>query len=220
MAIAGMVAAALLGREFDARAALLVLGVTGAADLDALLGLVVLGAHRAAFHTLLLPLGAVALVALDDRRETPWLRGRYGGRGVRLAYVTAVAFAVGAVGPDLFYNGANPFYPLHDQFYVLNGKIEVSDERGLIQTFVDLSPPEPGGGGGGGGSQVAVGSTQDVQYSSGVDPDPSSRGSEDTEHVFPVARSGFQLLILLTGTGVTAARLWLNRRLGPGDGQA
>jgi len=216
MALAGLFGAALLGPELDRRAVALLAGLCAFADLDAVVGLVVTGAHRAAFHTLLIPLAAAALLAYD-RRSGGRLRARYGGRGERLAWTGVVVYAFAVIGPDLVWNGVNVLYPLHDQFVALSGEVRVSNQRGLIQTVVDLSPAEESGGGGGSSLGAAVdsvsrGNTSQTQYATGVNPSPGEPDTGPVERTFPVARDGLDLLLLVSGTVVTGARLWLNGR--------
>jgi len=214
VAFAGMIAAALLGAAFDRRSLLVVVGLVAAADLDSFVGLVAVAGHRTVFHTLLLPGAAALALAVDLRfRDRSFLRSRYGARGVRIAWVTVVAFVASAIGLDLFSaGGANPLWPLHDQFYQVDGRIELSDQRGVVQTFVDLDPPDADGSAGDGGvtdgaSTTARGSSQEVNVSTGIDPDPDGDAEGDVERLFPIARSGWQLLLLVVGTFVTAARL-------------
>jgi len=218
VALAGLFGAALLGRRFDLRGLVLLVAVVAAIDLDAFVGLYVQGAHRSAFHTVLIPVGAAVALAADEfgRRR---LRGRYGARGVALAWTATFVYAAAGIAPDLFFNGVNLFYPLHDQFYVLDGRIELSNRRGLVQTVVDLSPSEPtGNGDGNGGSSVSVGSTEEVHYATGVDPSGEPGGGEPVERVFPLATSGIQLLIVLSSASVVTIRLWINRSRPFGEG--
>ena len=235
VALAGLVGAALLGREFDRRSLVVVLLVPVIPDLDAFAGFVVPGGHRALLHTLLIPLGAAALLRYDTRgREISWLRGRYGPRGVRIAWVAVVVYAFAGIGPDLFTGGgANPFYPLHDQFYEVSGELGYSTTDGWVQTFVDLSPGADSSGGSsdggcahantdGGGTrgrdQSAErsidlgqrGSTREVHIESGIDPMPGSE-CENVERRFPVVESGWQLLFVLTSATVLVGRV-LGRR--------
>lgn len=202
MAFAGLIGAALLGTAFDRRSVLVLFGAMIFADLDSFVGLVSVVGHRTAFHTLLLPLGAGVLLALDlVRRDTSFVRSRWGNRGIRIAWVTIVAYAAAAIGLDLFSaGGANPLWPLHDQFYVVDGKVELSSQRGIVQTFVDLGQEADGPG------TRARGSSQEVNVSTGVDPTPGGAEPANVDRVFPVVRSGWQLLVLVVGTGVTAAR--------------
>jgi hypothetical protein len=208
MAFAGLIGAALLGAAFDRRSVLVLFGAMIFADLDAFVGLVSTVGHRTAFHTLLLPVGVAALLALDlSRGERSLVLNRWGSRGVRIAWVTLVAYVAAAIGLDLFSaGGANPLWPIHDQFYVINGKVELSSQRGIVQTFVDLGEqtqqtdgPRP----------RTRGSTQEVHVSTGVDPNQGAE-PENVDRVFPVVRSGWQLLLLAVGTGVTAARFFVS----------
>jgi hypothetical protein len=204
-ALAGLLAAALLGRAFDRRAVAAVLAVVVVPDLDVFAGFVLPGTHRALLHTLLVPLGVGALVAYDTRiRERSLLRSRFGARGVRVAWVAVVAYALAGIGLDLFTGGANPFYPLHDQFYRFSGSLEYSTRRGWVQTFVEVAPAD----GGGDGSTVdagQLGSTGEVHVSSGVDP---TRGPEsaDVDRVFPIVRTGWQLLLVVCSLVALAGR--------------
>lgn len=214
MAFAGMIGAALLGETFDRRSLLVVLAATIFADLDSFLSWATVVGHRAAFHTLLLPLTVAVLLAVDLYwRETSWVETRWGHRGVRIAWVTTFAYAASAIGLDLFsVGGVNPLWPLHDQFYFVNGKLELSSQRGIVQTFVDLGGEETSGP-----TTQARGSTQEVHVSTGVDP---NRGAEpeDVDRVFPIVRSGWQLLLLLVGTTVTIARLYVDHTVGGESG--
>lgn len=207
LALAGLIAAALLRDSFGLRALAVVGVLVVIPDLDAFAGLVVEGGHRSLLHNLFVPLGLAGLICYDTRvRETSWLAGRFDGNGPRVAWVSVIAIAVAVIGPDLFGVGANLFYPVHDQFYAFDGKIELSNQRGLVQTFVDLAPEAAENGGGGGASDVAVGSTEDVHVSSGVDPQAGDE-PENVERLFPVVRSGQQLLLVLTSIVVVGLRL-------------
>jgi hypothetical protein len=212
VALAGLIAVALLRDAFGVRSLAVVVGAVIFIDLDVFVGWWITGAHRAAFHTILLPLILVGVLVYETRiRDRSRLRERFGATGVRTAWVTVVAVTFAGIGPDLFMNGVNLFYPIHDQFYQLNGHIRISTKEGLIQTFVDLTPtasptasPDETG-------QVAVGSTEEVgdRYWTGVDPDPSQTGgeSEDVERIFPIVESGQQLLLVVTSVFVVGSRL-------------
>jgi hypothetical protein len=197
LALGALIAAALLEEFFDARSLAVVLLVTVVPDLDTFVGLAVPGTHRAAFHTLLVPLLAALAIGYDLRREESRLRAR-GGGAIRLAWVSVVAYVFAGIAPDLFVNGANLLYPLHDQFYALNGRVLVSDQRGFVQTLWEAE-------------ESRRGTTRTEHYGTGIDP---VRGKEpkDVERVFPIARGGLQVLLLLTATAVTGTRLWLSRR--------
>ena len=200
VALAGLVGAALLGDEFDARAIAVVVGATAFIDLDVFLGWFVIGAHRAAFHTLLLPAGAATLVYYDTRvRADSRLLSRWGPHGTRVAWTTIAAVTFAGIGPDLTFNGVNLFYPLHDQFYAFDGELYYSTDRGIVQTFVDLE-------------ESARGTTQETQFYTGVDPEPGSAGADtggetSPERIFPVVANGDQLIVVVTGVVAVAARL-------------
>lgn len=201
LAIATLLAAALLGDAFDRRSLAVVLAVVVVPDLDTFVGLVVPGTHRAALHTLLVPLALAALIVYDTRyRERSFLR-RYGDQAVPVAWVAVVAYAFAGIGPDLFYNGVNPLYPLHDRFVALSGDVMLSNQRGLVQTIWEV----------GGQDSSVAGTTANTHYTTGVDP---SRGAEpeDVERIFPIARGGLQVLLVVTAVVVGAVRLRLAGR--------
>lgn len=203
LAFSGMIAAALLGGAFDRRSLLVVLGVTAFPDLDAFLALVTVVGHRALLHNFVIPAGLALLLWVDTRvRPDSLFRERWGPRGIRIAWVSVLAYAVSSVGLDLVNGVVNPLWPVHDQFYMLDGKLELSDQRGIVQTFVDLSSEESVA------EAEGVGSTQDVNLSTGIDPDPSGEET-DPERIFPVVRAGWELLLLLVGTAVTTARFYV-----------
>ncbi|WP_299335500.1 metal-dependent hydrolase [Haloplanus sp.] len=206
LAIGGVVAAALLGDEFDRRSVVVVLAATALPDLDTFAGLYLQGAHRALLHTLLLPFVAGALLAYDTRvRNVSWLRDRLGGRGVHVSWVAVAALLFGGVLPDLMTNGVNVFYPVYDRFLTVDGELLLSNQRGVVQTFVDLSPPPESS------PDPEPSTTENTHYWTGVDP---SRGDEPetVERIFPVVRSGFETLIVLLGAFTLGTRFREKRR--------
>jgi hypothetical protein len=203
LAFAGMIAAALLGPAFGRRALLVILVITALPDLDAFVALVSTAGHRTALHTLVFPAVIAGGIIYDTRiRDRSWLDSTLDGHGVRVACVSVLCLAVAGIGLDLFSaGGANPLWPLYDQLYVIDGKIELSSRRGLVQTFVDFSTdspvPEP----------PSLGSSEEVTITTGVDPAPVE-GDDPVDRIFPIARSGWQLLLLVVGTAVTAGRFF------------
>ncbi|MFB6281295.1 MAG: metal-dependent hydrolase [Haloferacaceae archaeon] len=196
-AVGGLIAAALIRERFDRRVLLVVLVAVLVPELDVIIGLWIRGAHRAYTNNVFVPLAAAALVGYDTSiRSDSWLRGRWGPDAGRIAWVGVVVLAVAGIGLDLFFNGVNLFFPVVDRFYSLSGKVLLSNQRGLVQTVVDLD--------------AAAGTTETRQYRTGVDPNPGTPGAEGgaVERVFPVATSGIQLLLILTGIGVVGYRLW------------
>lgn len=240
-ALAGLVGTALLTDYFDGKSILLVMLATVAIDLDVFVGMVFPGTHRAAFHTLLLPLVAGLLLAYDLRyREESFLRKRWGNRGVRVAWVGVVAVTAAGIGPDLFFNGVNVLYPLHDQFYDLSGKVIYSTEHGFAQTLVnptvnfdflldfwrDRVAESSSNASAGGGANASSGatasasgnsaqtppppSTKNTHYSTGLDP---SRDTEEqsVERVFHIFATGERFLLTAVGYLVVTLRLWMER---------
>jgi hypothetical protein len=217
MAFAGLLAAALLGDYFDRRAVAVVFLVTIIPDLDSFASLVSTVGHRTLGHTFVIPIAAGILWFADTRlRDRSFVRERWGQWGVAVGWMSIFCFGASGIALDLFTGGANPFWPIHDQFYRVNGKIELSNQRGIVQNFVDLSRDTGGngGGGGGGGSRggtKALGNSSEVFMDTGIDP-TEGKEPKNVERIFPVVRSGWQLLVLVVGTSVTGAKLWLVER--------
>ena len=201
VAFGGLVGAALLTSDFDPRAVAIVVAVTAFPDIDAFAGLVLPGAHRSLFHSLLFPLLVGAVVAFDTFRADSFLRGRYGARGVRIAWVSVVAMTFGGILPDLFTNGVNAFYPAVDAFYTVDGRLLLSDQRGVVQTFVELQPAE----------SKPRPSTKTLHYSTPVDPKPGKE-PENVERVAPVFQAGWELMLVVVSTAVVSFRLWDAKR--------
>ncbi|MFC7073590.1 metal-dependent hydrolase [Halovenus rubra] len=207
MAFAALIAAALLGRSFDRKSMVIVLGAVGIIDFDSFIPLVIGFGHRAIFHNLLIPvLGAVLVVADVYIREESVLLKRWGRWGVRVAWVAILCYAFAGVLLDMTDGVVNLLWPVHDQFYTLSGQIELSDQRGLVQTFIEW------GGEDGAPAPEAVGSTEEVDITTGVDPGGPATPDEDPERIFPVIGATWELLVVVTGTFVTAARFQLDER--------
>jgi len=206
LAFAGLIASALLGTAFDKRSLLVVLGVTAFIDLDAFIALISTTGHRASLHNLMIPLaGGIVLWVDVSVREESLLLDRWGQWGLRVAWVTLLCYAVAGVLLDLTDGVVNLFWPLHDQFYVLEGKLELSDQRGIVQTFIETSD----GDGGSIPAPESVGTTEDVELSTGVNPG-ETEDSTDPERVFPIIGATWELVVFLTGTAVTATRFYVD----------
>lgn len=196
LAIGALLATALLEDHFNLRTLTIVLAVSAVSDLDTFLDLLIPGTHRAAGHTLVIPVIAITVIAYDLQRDQSWLRERGPGT-VRLAWVSVLAFVFAGIGPDLFFNGANLLYPFHDQFYALDGKILYSNQRGLVQTLWETETSTRG-------------TTGTQHFRTGVNP---NRGAEpeNVERIFPIANGGLQVLLILVSTVITSIRLWTTR---------
>lgn len=192
LAVAGMIAAVLLGDAFDRRSLLIVLVVTAIPDLDSFIALYSTAGHRAVLHNVWIPLVSAAILWFDVHvRDSSFVVERWGEWGVRVAWVSIFCYLFAHVLLDLTDGVANLFWPIHDQFYTMRGEIELSNQRGIVQTFTEegfllLEP---------------VGGTEDRNITTGVDP-----GEGATERTVPVFGSGLELFVTIMGTVVTAAR--------------
>ncbi|WP_290814581.1 metal-dependent hydrolase [Halovivax sp.] len=203
--LAGLMGAALLGDEFDTRAILVVMAVTAVIDLDTVIGIYWEGTHRAALHNVFVVIVPAAVLYWDvELREESFVRDRWGEYGYRVAWVSLLTLFVAHILLDAFYNGVNLFWPLHDQFYDLSGKLYVSDRDGLVQTFVEFSTANDG-------TRTLAestdrGTTDDTHYSTGFDPGPDA--DEETERIFPIAYSGELFVVALAGYLTVGIRIW------------
>lgn len=204
-ALAGLLAAALLEEEFDLRAVAVVVGAGMLPDLDAFAALAVEGLHNALLHNVFVPGIAAALLLWDTRyRDDSWLRGRYGRRGIRIAWVAIAAYVVPGIALDLLnVESAAPLWPLHDRFYAVIGKFEVTNKEGIVFTFVQPSLD---------GGPLFPGSRRGSVSGGYVVPtflNPAEGPDEGIERVFFAVSSGWQLLLLLASTAVLAVRFRL-----------
>lgn len=197
LAFAGLLAAALLGDAFGKRSLAVVFLVTAFPDLDSFLPYAGVTGHRFMFHNLVVPVlaGVVLYVAIQRQSD---LRSRWTPWHSRVAAVALFSYVFAHVGLDLVDGYINLFWPFYDQFYTMRGVIELSDQRGIVQTFSDGGLP----------LLDARGSVSDVRITTGVDPGPSVDGS-DPERIFPVFRAGWQVMLFLVGTLATVGRFVL-----------
>lgn len=202
VAIGALVAVALLREEFGWWSLGLVVAVAALPDLDAFVGLVLPGAHRSLFHTVFFPLVLAGVLFAEIRRRDSVLLDRFGPPVRRVAGVSVLALVLGGIGPDLVTNGVNLFYPVQDNFLKVSGEVLLSNQRGFVQTFVDLSQPDAGG--------ALVGSTETVHYATGVDPTPGAAPT-NVERVVPILESGMELLIVGLGATLSLGRLLQTR---------
>lgn len=202
LAFAGLLAAALLGDAFGKRSLAVVFLVTAFADLDSFVPYAGTTGHRFMFHNIVIPVAA-ALVLYVVIRQRPELRNRWTGWHTRVAAVALFSYVFAHVGLDLVDGYINLFWPVYDQFYTMRGVLELSDQRGIIQTFSDGGLPflDPRG------------SVSDVRITTGVDPGPSVDGS-DPERNFPIFRAGWQVMLFLVGTIAIVGRFVLPTEVG------
>ncbi len=198
VAFAGLIGTALLARHFDVKSIFIVMAVSAAIDLDTFIDIWIPGAHRAYFHNLVFPTLILLALWWDVRwREESYVKRKWGDWGVRVTWVSMVALIFGHILLDAFFNGVNLFWPLHDRFYDLSGELLISDQRGLVQTFID--------------GETAQGTVEETHYTTGVNPTPGET-PEDVERRFPIAGTGERFVLTITGFAVVAMRLYEERR--------
>lgn len=198
------IAVGLLGAYYDRRALLFVVAVLVFPEADTLLGWALDGGHRTALHNGVLVVVAAAALWWDASREDSWIRGRFGPSGVRLAWVGLFAHAFAHVAMDWAHlQGVNLLWPIHDQFFRLEGSAYLSSTDGFVQTFVEVAEDAESGERrvdyGGGESRRETHVSNPAQPSPDPDPGPVDRR-------FPVAVQGWQLYLIAVGVFTLAAR--------------
>jgi hypothetical protein len=140
VAVGVLLGVVLLGAAFDRRSLAVVAVAAALPDLDALFVLGGVGLTNAAFHSVFIPVGAAMALYYDTRiRGRSWLVERYGAYGVRVAWVAVAAYAVAGIGLDAFSTETVALlYPISDRYYAILGRLVVSTQDGLVQTYVTL----------------------------------------------------------------------------------
>lgn len=204
VAVGGLVGAALLGDRFTPKAIAVVLLAAAIPDLDSFVAPLIAGGHRSALHTLFLPAILGAAVYADARvLDRSRIRERWGPDAPYVAGVAVAGLLAGGILPDLVTNGVNALWPLHDQFYTVDGELKLSTTEGLVQTFVDLSPTTE--------ETSRPSTTENTRYSTGADPTPWQADDRPPERVFPVVTAGWQLLLVGLSAATVGVRSWQTR---------
>ena len=196
-----IIGAAVLGGRFDLRPAILIVVLTALPDIDVFIEPVLSGAHRSVGHTILLPVVIIAILSSGwlDR----WLSTWDGSNGKPTAFVAVGCMFAAGIVPDLLVGGINLFYPIHDQFYTVKGRLFYSTDRGWVQTFFEqqrsqTEPPR---------------TTANFDFRTVLDAEPTigansdQGGSQRVERIFPVAMSGFRAWLIPVAVSITAIRL-------------
>jgi hypothetical protein len=218
-ALALVVAAGLLGRFYDRRALSVVLLIVVLPEIDTAFGWFMDGAHRTVLHNMVLPAVLAGVVYWETTRDGSWIRGRWGARGVRIAWVGLFVHTFVHVSFDWAHlSGINLLWPLEDRFFALDGELALSTTEGVVQTFVEISEdPETGGSvidAGQGGTRADTHVPNPAKPTDEPDPGPVDRR-------FPIAVDGWQLYFLLTGLFALVAKRFQDPRpsaTGEGDG--
>ncbi len=202
--LAGMMGVALLGEEFDTKAIVIVMAAVAIIDLDTLIGIYFEGTHRAAMHNVFVALIPGLLLLWDVKlREESYVLDRWGEYGYRVAWVSLVTVLFAHILLDAFYNGVNLFWPVHDRFYDLSGELLISNQRGLVQTFVEI---ETEAGSAAVADSTARGTTEDTHYRTGFDP-ARDETPADVEREFHLAESGELFIVAVAGYLTVAYRI-------------
>jgi len=205
VAVGVLLGVALLGAAFDRRSLALVAVVAAVPDLDAVLSLFVRGATNAALHNVFVPLAAAVALYADTRREESWLRARHGWYGVRVAWVAVAVYAVAGVGMDLFnVESAAVFYPVSNRYLSVVGKLVLSTQEGVVQTYVEL--------GDGWLAAVSQGTTESRHIPTWVNPTPGTSNPPGADRTVRLVDSGWQLVVVATAAAAVPARFAVARR--------
>jgi inner membrane protein len=205
VAVGVLLGVALLGAAFDRKSMAVVVAAAALPDLDALLSLWIHGATNAALHTLFVPLAAGAVLYYDTSREEPWLRSRYGWYGVRVAWVAVAVYAVAGIGLDLFnIQSAAVLYPVSNRYFAIVGKLVLSTQEGVVQTYVEF----------GDGWLVAAtqGTTESRHMASWVNPTPGTSNPPGVDRQVHLVDSGWQLVVVAAAAAILPARALVERR--------
>ncbi len=205
VAVGVLLGVALLGPAFDRRSLALVAVVAALPDLDAVLGLWLDGATNAALHTAFIPAVAAGLLYWDTHREPSWLRSRYGWYGVRVAWVAVAVYAVAGIGLDLFnVASAAVLYPVSDRYFSVVGKLVLSTQEGVVQSYVAF--------GDGWLAHLTRGRTGSRHVATWVDPTAGPDSPGDAARRVRLVDAGWQLVVVATAAAAVPARALVARR--------
>lgn len=193
VAIGLLIGIAILGDEWDKRALSAITVVVLLPDLDSVLSLWFPGAHRSYLHNVFVFLvPAAALLTLQGFGRLKRFQGRW-PNAIKVCWVALLTLAVAGIGLDAVASGVNLFFPVHDQYYQLQGNVMYSSQHGLKQTLTDVE-------------RTKLGSTQTVYYASGIDPVPGPE-PQRVERTFPIFENTLQLMLSLTVFGIVGYRM-------------
>jgi membrane-bound metal-dependent hydrolase YbcI (DUF457 family) len=182
-AIGILIGMAMLGDALDTKALAIIAFAGLLPDVDLLLAVWFPGAHRVYLHNIFVVLFPAALLLVGRRTgHMAWLKTRW--PDVETVLWTAIlVVGVAGIGIDAVATGVNPLYPVHDQFYRVQGQVIYSSDRSVQETVTDIRAER-------------IGSTRDVYYASGVP--PVSDGTAQQSWRIPLFGNTLQLLLSLT----------------------
>lgn len=182
-AIGILIGLAILGDALDGRTLAIIAFAALLPDIDALLAFWFPGAHRVYLHNVFVFLVPAALLLAVrrtgslERLKTRWPDVE------RVLWTAVIVVAVAGIGLDAVASGVNLFYPVHDQFYQVEGSVVYSSHAGVEQTVMGVDAKR-------------VGTTDEVYYASGVPPVSGTNAGEVWR--VPLFGNTLQLLLSIT----------------------
>lgn len=151
-------------------------------DSDAFFYIVEEGLHRALFHNIIIPSVIVAILLYDiSIRDESYIGRKFNSSHAMSLIITSyTAVVIAGLGLDFADTGVNLFWPIHDQFYTLEGKFILSSENGIVQTFSEFGTEKD--------------TTDSVVYNTPINPSSSGENSG----TYPIAYKAWQLILIIT----------------------
>lgn len=152
-------------------------------DIDAFFYVVEEGLHRTLFHNVVLPTVIVLIFFYDIFiRDESYTKKRFDKTTATILIATSyTAVVIAGLGLDFADTGVNLFWPIHDQFYTLEGKFVLSSEKGIVETFSEF------------GDEESASTTDNVVYNTPINPSSPS----ESERVYPIAYKPWQLVLII-----------------------
>lgn len=152
-------------------------------DTDAFFYVVEEGLHRALFHNIIIPTVIVLIFFYDMFiRDESYIGERFNNTTATILIATSyTAVVIAGLSLDFADTGINLFWPIHDQFYTLEGKFVLSSEDGIVQTFSEFSSGE------------SASTTDSVVYNTPINPSSPS----ESDRVYPIAYKSWQLVLMI-----------------------
>lgn len=206
VSVAILICCALLPDDvFSLKSLLIAVTPVALLDVDAFFFVVSEGLHRSLFHNILLPTVVIIIILYDSLlREDSYISKFLNPSHVAtVAAVSYISVMFAGIGLDFSDTGVNIFWPLHDQFYTLEGKLVISSSDGLVQTFVE----EP--------VKNVFERTNDTRttesfvYRTPANPNPGS--PDPAERIFPIARDGWRIVLIGISIVVVPVKLLIRR---------
>lgn len=191
VSVAVLICCALLPDDvFSLKSLMIAVTPVALLDVDAFFFIISEGLHRALFHNILIPTIVIALIIYDTVvRESSYISRfvdpRYAS-SIAIASYVSIIFA--GIGLDFSDTGVNIFWPLYDQFYTLEGKLIISSDDGLVQTFIEEPFKDVFE------KTNNTKTTDNFVYRTPANPNPGS--SEPAERIFPIAYKGWRLVLI------------------------